>query len=223
MDGSLHKPGTVAAVAAKENDAEPAHRLTRKGQATRDRIVAIAARLMFERGVAGTSIEDVQKAAQISPSQIYHYFSDKRSLVQAVIGYQTDYVLGIQIPLLSRLDSIEALQAWRDFVVATQRRNHCTGGCPIGSLASELADQDGQARAELAEGFARWETAIRDGLRAMQDRGELREDADPDFLALALLTALQGGLLMTQTRQDTLALETVLDMMIDRIRCHATS
>ena len=199
-----------------------ARRLTPKGQATRDRIVATAARLMFERGVAGTSIEDVLKAAEISPSQIYHYFTDKRSLVQAVIGYQTEYVLGIQVPILSRLDSIEALEAWRDFVVAVQRRNHCTGGCPMGSLASELADHDPRARAELAAGFARWETAIRDGLRAMRDRGELRQDADPDYLALATLTALQGGLLMTQTRQDTLALEAVLDAMIDRIRCHAT-
>jgi hypothetical protein len=52
----------------------------------------------------------------------------------------------------------------------------------------------------------------------MRDRGELRVGADPDSLALAMLAALQGGLLMTQTRRDTVALETVLDAMIDRIR-----
>ncbi|MFC4032322.1 hypothetical protein ACFO3J_12610 [Streptomyces polygonati] len=57
----------------------------------------------------------------------------------------------------------------------------------------------------------------------MRARGELREDADAGFLALALLTALQGGLLMTQARRDTVALEAVLDAMIDRIRCHATA
>ena len=43
--------------------------------------------------------------------------------------------------------------------------------------------------------------------------------ADFDIIDfLAMLTALQGGLLMTQTRRDTVALETVLDAMIDRIR-----
>jgi TetR/AcrR family transcriptional regulator, transcriptional repressor for nem operon len=72
-----------------------------------------------------------------------------------------------------------------------------------------------------AAGFARWETAIRDGLTAMQDRGELTADADPEFLALATMTALQGGLLMSQARRDTVALRAVLDAMIDRIRCHA--
>ncbi|NJP16661.1 TetR/AcrR family transcriptional regulator, partial [Streptomyces thermoviolaceus subsp. thermoviolaceus] len=38
----------------------------------------------------------------------------------------------------------------------------------------------------------------------------------------ALLTALQGGLLMTQTHQDTTALEAALDTMIETIRGYAT-
>lgn len=205
-------------VTSRDQVAGP-QRLTRKGRATRDRIVAAAADLMYEHGVAGTTTEDVQKAAGgISPSQIYHYFRDKTSLVQAVIAHQTQVVLASQEPLLSTLDSFEALEAWRDAVVAAQRQRGCVGGCPIGSLASELADHDQQARAELAGSFVRWHAAIRDGLRAMRDRGELRVGADPDSLALAILTALQGGLLMTQTRRDTVALETVLDAMIDRIR-----
>src|SRR5262249_19799153 len=119
------------------------------------------------------------------------------------------------------LDSFEALEAWRDAVIRTQEARDCQGGCPIGSLAAELSDVDQQARAQLAAGYDQWEDAIRDGLRSMQERGALGQDAAPGPLALALLTALQGGLLMTQTRRDTVALETVLNAMIDRIRCHA--
>jgi len=208
-------------LAAMDGSQAPELRLTRKGQATRNRIVETAARLMFERGVAGTTTEDVQQAAGVSPSQIYHYFGDKKSLVKAVIAYDTDTILSIQEPMLSRLDSFEALEAWRDFIIDIQRQRGCAGGCPIGSLASELAEHDEAARAALAAGFARWETAIRDGLTAMRDRGELDIAADPEFLALATLTALQGGLLMTQARRDTIALRAVLDAMIDRIRCHA--
>jgi TetR/AcrR family transcriptional repressor of nem operon len=192
-------------------------RLTRKGQATRERIVEAAARLMFERGVAGTSTEEVQAAAHVSASQLYHYFADKRSLVRAVIAHLTEAVLGVQEPLLARLDSIEALRAWRDVLVSIQLGLGCQGGCPIGSLASELSELDPDARADLVAGFARWEGAIRDGLRAMRARGELGGDADPDHLALATLAALQGGLLLTQLRRDTAPLEAALDTMIDRI------
>jgi TetR/AcrR family transcriptional repressor of nem operon len=200
----------------------PVPRLTAKGQATRKRIVAAAALLMYERGVARTSTEDVQTAAGVSASQIYHYFDSKKSLVLAVIAYQTQKMLEIQAPLLSRLDSIESLEAWRDSVVELQQRRQCAGGCPIGSLACELSEADPDARADLSDSFARWTSAIRHGLEAMQARGDLGADADPARLALATLAALQGGLLLTQTRRDTEALEAVLDAMIDRIRSHLT-
>lgn len=202
---------------------EPAseQRLTRKGQATRARIVAAAAQLMFERGVAGTSTEDIQSAAGVSGSQLYHYFAGKHQLVRAVIAHQTDAVLSAQQPLLSRLDTFEALGAWRDRIVELQTRGHCEGGCPIGSLAVELADTDPTARHDLAAGFARWEGAIRDGLTALRERGELRADADPDRLALATLAALQGGLLLTQLRRDVAPVEAALDAALAHIRSFA--
>ncbi|QMU70812.1 TetR/AcrR family transcriptional regulator [Streptacidiphilus sp. P02-A3a] len=198
-------------------------RLTRKGRATRDRIALAASNLMFERGVAATSIEDVQAAAGVNPSQVYYYFKDKRDLVRAVIAVQTEQVLGAfgsVEPRYGRLDSMEALRAWRDFAVGLEQSLDCVGGCPIGTMGSQLAETDAEARQEVAEGFARWEQAICAGLRAMRERGELRADADPDRLGLALLATLQGGLLLTQIRRDTTALEVGLDVMLDHIEAH---
>ncbi len=194
-----------------------APRLTRKGEATRARIVAAAAELMFERGVAATGIEDVKEQAGVSSSQLYHYFADKQALVHAVIAHQTQAILDIQEPILSRLDSLDALRAWRRQAVAIQLQLQCEGGCPIGSIAGELAESDAQARAEIAAGFARWEDAIGAGVRAMHERGELPADVDPEELALALLAAHQGGLVLTQVRRDPAPLEAVLDAMIDHV------
>lgn len=192
-------------------------RLTRKGQATRDRIVDAAAQLIFENGVAATSNEEVMATAGVSSSQLYHYFADKQALVHAVIAHQSDAVIVGQQPLLGKLDSVEALRAWRDQAVSIQRRLRFKGGCPIGSLAGELAECDDGAREALAAGFRRWEAAIAEGLRAMRDRGELPADVDPDELALALLAAHQGGLVLTQVRRDTTALEAALDAMIAHV------
>jgi len=49
----------------------------------------------------------------------------------------------------------------------------------------------------------------------MHARGELA--ADPDALALALLAALQGGLLLTKIKRDTAPLEAALDAMLELI------
>jgi TetR/AcrR family transcriptional regulator, transcriptional repressor for nem operon len=51
----------------------------------------------------------------------------------------------------------------------------------------------------------------------MQTRGDLPRSVDADDLALALLAALQGGLLLTQIRRDTKPLEVALDAMLERI------
>ena len=190
-------------------------RLTRKGQETRQRIVSAAADLIFERGVAHTTIEDVRAAADVSSSQLYHYFVDKAALVNAVIEHQTDAIVSNHERL--DLSTLEGLRAWRDWVVDYQRSIDYRGGCPIGSLGSELADTDPEARAQVAEGFKRWETAIQSGLREMRAHGRLAPDADPDSLALALLTALQGGLLLAKIERNTKPLEAALDSILELV------
>jgi TetR/AcrR family transcriptional repressor of nem operon len=193
-------------------------RWTRKGQARRDRIVEAAAVLMYERGVASTSTQDILTSAEVSNSQLYHYFEDKTDLTRAVVAYQVERIVGNQETLLARLDSLAALQAWRDAVVSLASRRGGRGGCPVGSLARELSDLDETARERLCVGFERWETAIRAGLVAMRDRGELRADSDPGQLALVILVALQGGLLLSQTRRDITPLATGLDAAITHVR-----
>jgi AcrR family transcriptional regulator len=195
-------------------------RLTPKGERTRLRIVDAAAELIFTKGVANTTIEHVRGAAEVSSSQLYHYFQDKHALVEAVIAAQTEAILAGQEAV--RPDSLEGLRAWRDFVVETERKRGCRGGCPLGALGSELAETDPSARDAVAAGFRRWEGVLREGLRSMLERGELAPSADPDDLALATLTALQGGLLMAQIQRDTKPLETVLDAMIERITSAST-
>ncbi len=199
-------------MAANESVTEP-QRLTPKGRATRERIVATAAQLMYDHGVAGTSPATSRRSAGVGPSQVYHYFQDKESTIRAVIAHRLHALL----TTLEGLDSMEGLRAWRDFVVDTQRQRNCEGGCPIGSLVGELAEPFPQCRADLAGGFDQWEAAIRKGLQAMCDRGDLRRKANPDRLATALLAAVEGGILLAQVRRDPAALATALDEVLDRI------
>lgn len=197
--------------------------LTPKGRATRERIVRTAAGLIFEHGVAGTSIDDVRKAAGVSGSQMTHYFTDKRSLIRAVVAWQAESVVELhRLPDLGELDTFEALDLWVELNIARQRQQACEGGCGFGSLAGELAERDAETRSDLARGFARWEALFRHGLKLMKQRGALRSDANPDELALSLLAALQGGLLLTQTQRDLRPLEAALKTAVAHVRSFAT-
>jgi AcrR family transcriptional regulator len=176
---------------------------------------------MLERGVARTSIEDIQQQADVSASQLYHYFRDKDALVHAVIEYQASAVLGGQRRLLDRLDSLAALDQWRDRMVDVQREHGCRGRCPLGTLVGDLAEADPLARQELASSLAQWEELLRSGLDVMRARGELPPEVDIDRLALALLAAVQGGQLLSQARRDTAPLEAALDTVIAHLQALA--
>jgi TetR/AcrR family transcriptional regulator, transcriptional repressor for nem operon len=191
-------------------------RLTAKGGRTRARIVEATARLIYERGAAGTTLDDVKAAAGVSGSQMYHYFPDKDELVQAVISYQADVIDGNQQQ--ADLGSAEGRRAWRDMVIAQARSRQAKGGCPLGSLVGQLAETDGDARALLADGFGQWQAAIGEGLRRLHRAGRLPDGTDPDALAVTLLATLQGGLLLAQVQRDTRPLETAVDTLLQLAR-----
>lgn len=196
--------------------------LTARGAATRLRIVDAAADLIYAHGVDRTSLDDVMAASSVSKSQLYHYFADKDALVLEVIARQTERVLEAQRPHLEALDSLPALKSWRDAVVRLNKAAQGKG-CPLGSLASELANDSEPARKRLADCFAMWRDRVEQGLAKMRERGELAASADPHELALALLSALQGGLLLAKTTHSSRPLEISLDMAIDHVARHVTA
>src|SRR5437660_3803698 len=140
---------------------------TAKGRATRERILQAAAELVAEKGTAGMSLDDVRARTGASRSQLYHYFEDRDDLVRAVIDVTTDAVIDVQGELLEHLDSWAGIERWFDALVELRTKRHARGGCPIGSLAGKLAEQDQRARAAIADGLDRWEAHLRYGLERM--------------------------------------------------------
>ncbi len=201
---------------------DSAPRFTRKGLATRARIVAAAAKLMFERGVANTSIDEVRTRADVGGSQMSHYFADKRDLTRQVIAARRRDVVDFhQQARLGALDNLDALQAWADACVADIDTVYRLGGCIYGSLAGELIDSDDAVRDDLADGYDEWLGLFQTRLTAMRQRGELREDADPRHLAAALVIAHQGGAMITHITGAAEPLRVAVNSAVDYVRSFA--
>lgn len=191
-------------------------RLTARGAAMRARIVAEAASLVWVRGVGQTSLDDVMEKSGASKSQLYHYFANKDELLREAAALQAARVLGTHKPLLDPLESVDALRRWRDAVLKLSGQ----GGCPLGALAYQLPESARGARAEVGNGFEIWRRIIEDGLASMQKGGALARDANPADIALAVLTAVQGGLLMSRSVKSNRPLEIAFDMALDYVASH---
>ena len=172
---------------------------TQHGRDIRARIVSVAARLMYERGVAATSVDRVLSESATGKSQFYHYFSGKDELVSEVLRHQLERILADEDRL--RLESWADAEAWLAAVVAGQQARHFRG-CPLGSIAGEAAEQSDRLRAAASQAFAQWEAALALKLGVMRSRGLLHEDADVHSLGETLVAILQGGYVLSSIKRD---------------------
>jgi TetR/AcrR family transcriptional regulator, transcriptional repressor for nem operon len=180
---------------------------TDRGRATRERILDAASELFYRQGVGATGLDQVIAASATGKGQVYHYFADKRTLVNAVVERQVAAVLRAQQERLEQVSAPADMRAWADELVAAYRDADHPVRCPLGALVAELAEGDPDARAALDRGFGAWAAALAGALR----RAGL---AKPKRHATALLAAYQGGLLLSQARGDLGPLRTALDIAL---------
>jgi TetR/AcrR family transcriptional repressor of nem operon len=59
------------------------------------------------------------------------------------------------------------------------------------------------------------------GLCRMRERGQIRIGADPKAMAVAVLAAIQGGILLSKTARSSQPLELALDMALSHVERYA--
>ncbi len=189
---------------------------TRRGRASRERIVERAAELVAEHGVQGTSLDEVLAAAGASKSQLYHYFVDRDELVEAAVARRCDQVLAELTQMLAGVSTLKELERMLGGFVAIYEQRRL--GCPIGTLACEVSDRNEGARLQIVAAFAAWERLFVEAFERIRERGELRADASPEVLATALLASLEGGLLLSQTRRSAQSFRIAIDAALGYLR-----
>ena len=197
----------------------PGEPRTGRGRASRERIVERAADLFAERGIAGTSVDEVLAAAKAGKGQFYHYFRNRDELAAAAVGYRCAQVVDGLTEALGDVSSLAGLeQALAGFIAGFEQAG--LPGCPIGTLATEVAGRNEDARIQAAAGFDAWERLLADALERMRQRGELRADAAPAVLATGLLASIEGGMALSQTRKDVASLRIAVDAGLAQVRTH---
>ena len=195
----------------------PGEPRTGRGRASRERIVERAADLFAERGIAGTSVDEVLAAAKAGKGQFYHYFRNRDELAAAAVGYRCAQVVDGLTDALGDVSSLAGLeQALAGFIAGFEQAG--LPGCPIGTLATEVAGRNEAARMQAAAGFDAWERLLADALERMRQRGELRADAAPAVLATGLLASIEGGMVLSQARKDVASLRIAVDAGLAQVR-----
>lgn len=188
-----------------------AGRLTREQSRarTRELLLESAGRLFAERGVNGTSVEQIVEGAGFSRGAFYGNFADKHDLVRALLRRRTEHELA-EVRELGDAegDGYAALRRWN-----RDRAEHLEEWLALRLELLLHALRHPEARPAMAEReeFARG--AHEEALRSVFAERGAEPPADPARLAL-IVHALEDGLLL----QRMLAPEGIpADVVVDAV------
>jgi TetR/AcrR family transcriptional repressor of nem operon len=179
----------------------------------KEQILAVATRLMGLHGYHRTAIDDVLRESGAGKGNFYHYFPSKEDLGYAIVDRLAQrFTEGTLVPIFgdTARTPLEQVDAFFDALLAAQRARNCIGGCPIGNLASELADAHEGFRLRVAGVFERWRQCLAEALVRAQKEGALTSAVDPDGLARFLVAGVEGAILLTKVEKDIGILEACL-------------
>lgn len=170
----------------------------------RARLIEAAADLFYRRGYQATSVEDVLAATGVARSNFYYHFASKLELAREVVGYWiAEYERNVVEPTLGDLSLSPAERLRRMFACAAGTQDCAAGhsGCPLGSLAVELAQHEGEVQAALSDYFRRLQERLADTIAEGVARREYQATRPSDAAQLAL-SVLEGALLLSRTHQS---------------------
>ena len=113
-----------------------------KGEMTKDKILAEAARLIHKKGFEATTINDLVKATGIKKGCLYFHFSGKDELSFAVLEKAKADFFAFLDSLLEGKTPGDRLNNLFKGLQDAQRDMDFSGGCIFGNTALEMGDKD---------------------------------------------------------------------------------
>ena len=169
-----------------------------KAEITRQFIIETAAPLFNEKGIAGTSIDDVLKATKVAKGCLYGHFSSKEELSQVMVDHLLQKVADNITARLNREDTPKAkllafLDIYKNPVCST-----VDGGCPILNFGTECDDTNPVIRQKIKGAIQKTvkmlSSIIQDGI----DNKEFSSDINAEAFALKLFAAIEGGIMISR-------------------------
>lgn len=164
---------------------------------TRDTLVEAGVRIMMEKGYNHTGLREVLKSSGVPKGSFYHFFGSKEEFGLAVVDSYIDDFAGFMAAHLGNSDLPPLQRLRRFFEEATKmfEARGCWGGCMVGNLGQELADQNEIFRKRIAGAIEDWRGDFAACLTEAREQGEIADSVDPGDLANFLLDSWEGAIL----------------------------
>lgn len=192
-----------------------------KAEQTRQSIIETAAVIFNEKGIAGTSIDDVLKAADVAKGCLYGHFENKEALAYASVDYMLDKIRARRVAVFAKhKGAIEKIHAYLE-VQRNPLNTLLQGGCPVVNLSVESDDTNPVIKKKLKAlyegGFKAFTEVLQDGI----DTGELSDKLNAAEFATKLYAAVQGGIMISRIMNTAKPMHLVIQSLKDELAAYS--
>jgi TetR/AcrR family transcriptional regulator, transcriptional repressor for nem operon len=195
-----------------------------KAEITKAHIIEQAAKLFNQKGYAGSSISDIMKATGLQKGGIYNHFKSKDDIAIQAFDYAVSLVqkkvwdaVKQETNGIARLQAI--IQVYSDYL----DNPPLPGGCPILNTAIESDDAHPQLRDRTLAAMNSWRNLIISIVGKGIKKQEIKSDVDPELVASLMISAIEGGIMMSKLEGDAIHLQRVISSLNEYIASLASN
>jgi TetR/AcrR family transcriptional repressor of nem operon len=170
----------------------------------KERLLRQGMKLFYAEGFHGTTVDAVLASAGVPKGSFYHHFGSKDVFGQAVL----DRYLQFQIDLFDKwaakknLSTSAKLVGYFKEISQIFVKSGYQRACLAGKFSTEVAAASDSFRELLRAGMQLWKSRIVELLAAGQADGDVRQDRTAEDLADAVLSLIQGSLVIALSTRD---------------------
>lgn len=161
----------------------------------RTRLVQAAVKVSYRYGFGDAALADIAKEARVPLGNVYYYFKTKDEIGKAIVELRVSRFKKL-LRELDKADSPKERLCGFVEIKIKNREGLAHGGCPVGTLCSELQKHGGAVAKKSTVLFG-------EALEWMEAQFKaLGKGADSRGLAVHLLSATQGVSVLAHTFHD---------------------
>lgn len=185
-----------------------------KSENTRQFIVEKTAPVFNTRGYAGTSMSDLMRVTGLSKGCIYGNFESKDEVALAAFDYNHSKVNEhMKLRILATDNSIERLLVYPHTYRNYFRYPYLQAGCPILNTSAEADDTHPKLKERAVKALDFWKTAIENQIKRGIARKEIKEETDPEEIAIVMISMIEGAFMQAKVSGRTRELKMAMDFV----------
>lgn len=185
--------------------------------ATKEKIIEASYHLMMEKGYNHTGLKEILAIAGVPKGSFYHFFQNKEKLGLEVIEY---YAKNMSFLLTQSFNKdLEPIQQLKNFFTASikilVKDNNCCGGCLVGNIGQELADQKPVFRKKAEQILSQWQNQITLCIKQGQEENSINSEIKAEQLASFLFNSWEGAIMRMKISKSDVPLKDFMNTIFN--------